>query len=121
VTTADVAPKLGTFGEAAIIYAGRPWFVLPCVPREKPPLTAQGFKDAINLTGLVLTKMDGDSRGGAAISIRSVTLNIPPALAVLEITSLMSTHSSPAAARCSKLRSVVPPPEINTAMGRGKG
>src|SRR5690606_38840164 len=34
---------------------------------------AQGFKSAINLTGLVLTKMDGDSRGGAAISIRSVT------------------------------------------------
>jgi signal recognition particle subunit SRP54 len=34
---------------------------------------AQGFKDAINLTGLIFTKMDGDSRGGAAISIRSVT------------------------------------------------
>ncbi|MCX6059785.1 MAG: signal recognition particle protein [Chloroflexi bacterium] len=34
---------------------------------------AQGFKDSINLTGLILTKMDGDSRGGAAISIRSVT------------------------------------------------
>jgi signal recognition particle subunit SRP54 len=34
---------------------------------------AQGFKEAIDLTGLVLTKMDGDSRGGAAISIRSVT------------------------------------------------
>ncbi|HCB01171.1 MAG TPA: signal recognition particle protein [Anaerolineae bacterium] len=34
---------------------------------------AQGFKEAINLTGLLLTKMDGDSRGGAAISIRSVT------------------------------------------------
>jgi signal recognition particle subunit SRP54 len=34
---------------------------------------AQGFRDAINITGLVLTKMDGDSRGGAAISIRSVT------------------------------------------------
>jgi len=34
---------------------------------------AQGFKEAINLTGIVLTKMDGDSRGGAAISIRSVT------------------------------------------------
>ena len=34
---------------------------------------AQGFRDAINLTGLVMTKMDGDSRGGAAISIRSVT------------------------------------------------
>lgn len=34
---------------------------------------AKGFRDAISLTGLVLTKMDGDSRGGAAISIRSVT------------------------------------------------
>jgi signal recognition particle subunit SRP54 len=34
---------------------------------------AQGFRDNISITGLVLTKMDGDSRGGAAISIRSVT------------------------------------------------
>lgn len=34
---------------------------------------ANGFKEAITLTGLILTKMDGDSRGGAAISIRSVT------------------------------------------------
>jgi signal recognition particle subunit SRP54 len=34
---------------------------------------AQGFRDAISLTGLVMTKMDGDSRGGAAISVRSVT------------------------------------------------
>jgi len=34
---------------------------------------AQGFRAAINISGLVLTKMDGDSRGGAAISIRSVT------------------------------------------------
>jgi signal recognition particle subunit SRP54 len=34
---------------------------------------AEGFRDAICLTGLIMTKMDGDSRGGAAISIRSVT------------------------------------------------
>jgi signal recognition particle subunit SRP54 len=34
---------------------------------------AQGFRDSIPLTGLILTKMDGDARGGAAISIRSVT------------------------------------------------
>jgi len=34
---------------------------------------AEGFRDAVALTGLILTKMDGDSRGGAAISIRSVT------------------------------------------------
>ena len=34
---------------------------------------AKGFREAIPLTGLILTKMDGDARGGAAISIRSVT------------------------------------------------
>ncbi len=34
---------------------------------------AQGFRDAVPLTGLVMTKIDGDARGGAAISIRSVT------------------------------------------------
>ncbi len=34
---------------------------------------AQDFHDRIGLTGLILTKMDGDARGGAALSIRSVT------------------------------------------------
>ena len=34
---------------------------------------AKGFRDVVTLTGLLLTKMDGDARGGAAISIRSVT------------------------------------------------
>jgi signal recognition particle subunit SRP54 len=34
---------------------------------------AQGFRDSVPLTGLILTKIDGDARGGAAISIRSVT------------------------------------------------
>ncbi len=34
---------------------------------------AEGFRDTVTLTGLVMTKMDGDARGGAAISIRSVT------------------------------------------------
>jgi signal recognition particle subunit SRP54 len=34
---------------------------------------AQGFRDVIPLSGLILTKLDGDARGGAAISIRSVT------------------------------------------------
>ena len=34
---------------------------------------ASGFRDSVQLSGLVLTKMDGDARGGAAISIRSVT------------------------------------------------
>lgn len=34
---------------------------------------AGGFGETVPLTGLILTKMDGDARGGAAISIRSVT------------------------------------------------
>ena len=34
---------------------------------------AKGFNEVITLTGMVMTKMDGDARGGAAISIRSVT------------------------------------------------
>jgi signal recognition particle subunit SRP54 len=35
---------------------------------------AQGFHDALGITGVILTKMDGDSRGGAALSIYGVTL-----------------------------------------------
>lgn len=34
---------------------------------------AQGFRQVIPLSGLILTKMDGDARGGAAISIRAVS------------------------------------------------
>jgi signal recognition particle subunit SRP54 len=35
--------------------------------------TAKAFADALPLTGVVLTKLDGDSRGGAALSVRHVT------------------------------------------------
>ncbi len=35
--------------------------------------TAKAFKEALPLTGIVLTKLDGDSRGGAALSVRQVT------------------------------------------------
>ncbi len=34
---------------------------------------AKAFNDALNLTGIVLTKLDGDARGGAALSIKSVS------------------------------------------------
>jgi signal recognition particle subunit SRP54 len=34
---------------------------------------AKAFHDALTLTGLILTKLDGDTRGGAALSIKSVT------------------------------------------------
>jgi signal recognition particle subunit SRP54 len=35
--------------------------------------TARAFNDAVGVTGIVLTRMDGDSRGGAALSMRQVT------------------------------------------------
>ena len=35
--------------------------------------TAKAFNDALGVTGIVLTRMDGDARGGAALSMRSVT------------------------------------------------
>jgi Signal recognition particle GTPase len=34
---------------------------------------AAGFDEQLDITGVVLTKLDGDTRGGAALSIRSVT------------------------------------------------
>lgn len=37
---------------------------------------AEGFNERVGITGLVLTKIDGDARGGAAISMRAVT-NVP--------------------------------------------
>lgn len=36
----------------------------------------EGFNDALNLTGVILTKLDGDTRGGVALSVRHLT-NIP--------------------------------------------
>ncbi|USS86685.1 signal recognition particle protein [Fructilactobacillus cliffordii] len=35
--------------------------------------TAEGFNDDLDITGVVLTKLDGDTRGGAALSIKAVT------------------------------------------------
>ena len=34
---------------------------------------ARGFREALGVTGVILTKMDGDARGGAALSIYGVT------------------------------------------------
>ena len=34
---------------------------------------AQGFHDRLKISGLILTKLDSDARGGAALSVRAVT------------------------------------------------
>src|SRR3990170_9152444 len=35
--------------------------------------TAEAFRDGVGITGVVLSKLDGDARGGAALSVRHVT------------------------------------------------
>lgn len=42
-------------------------------PGKMPWKSPQGFNDQLDVTGVVLTKLDGDTRGGAALSIRAVT------------------------------------------------
>jgi signal recognition particle subunit SRP54 len=48
-------------------------FVVDAMQGQDAVNVAKAFKDALPLTGVVLTKLDGDSRGGAAMSVRQVT------------------------------------------------
>ncbi|HEY2188327.1 MAG TPA: signal recognition particle protein [Caldimonas sp.] len=48
-------------------------FVVDAMQGQDAVNTAKAFKEALPLTGIVLTKMDGDSRGGAALSVRTIT------------------------------------------------
>jgi signal recognition particle subunit SRP54 len=48
-------------------------FVVDAMQGQDAVNTAKAFKDALPLTGVILTKLDGDSRGGAALSVRQVT------------------------------------------------
>ena len=48
-------------------------FVVDSMTGQDAANTAKAFGDALPLTGVILTKADGDSRGGAALSVRQVT------------------------------------------------
>jgi len=48
-------------------------FVVDAMQGQDAVNVAKAFKEALPLTGVVLTKLDGDSRGGAALSVRQVT------------------------------------------------
>ncbi|MEI7569708.1 MAG: signal recognition particle protein [Alcaligenaceae bacterium] len=48
-------------------------FVVDAMQGQDAVNTARAFADALPLTGVVLTKLDGDARGGAALSVRHVT------------------------------------------------
>jgi signal recognition particle subunit SRP54 len=77
----DTAGRLGIDAElmqqaAAIRDAVQPQeilFVLDAMVGQDAVNTAQAFRDGVGFTGVVLTKLDGDARGGAALSVRYVT------------------------------------------------
>jgi signal recognition particle subunit SRP54 len=48
-------------------------FVVDAMTGQDAANTAAAFNDALSLTGIVLTKTDGDARGGAALSVRQIT------------------------------------------------
>ncbi len=77
----DTAGRLGVdeamMREIAALHAAvRPietLFVVDAMQGQDAVNTAKAFRDALPLTGVVLTKLDGDARGGAALSVRHVT------------------------------------------------
>ena len=81
VVIVDTAGRLGIdeelMGQAAAIRdAVQPdevLFVLDAMIGQDAVTTAEAFRDGVGFTGVVLTKLDGDARGGAALSVREVT------------------------------------------------
>lgn len=49
------------------------YFVVDAMTGQDAANTAKAFNDALELTGVILTKADGDARGGAALSVREIT------------------------------------------------
>ncbi|GAA3959291.1 signal recognition particle protein [Gordonia caeni] len=81
VVIIDTAGRLGIdevlMGQAAAIRdATEPdevLFVLDAMIGQDAVSTAQAFAEGVDFTGVVLTKLDGDARGGAALSVREIT------------------------------------------------
>jgi signal recognition particle subunit SRP54 len=48
-------------------------FIVDAMQGQDAVNTARAFRDALPLTGVILTKLDGDARGGAALSVRQIT------------------------------------------------
>ena len=81
VVIVDTAGRLGVdeamMREIADLHAAvhpiETLFVVDAMQGQDAVNTAKAFRDALPLTGVVLTKLDGDARGGAALSVRHVT------------------------------------------------
>ena len=57
----------------ATVHPHETLFVVDSMTGQDAANTARAFDEALSLTGVILTKVDGDSRGGAALSVRSIT------------------------------------------------
>jgi signal recognition particle subunit SRP54 len=81
VVVVDTAGRLGIDAEmmaqaAAIRDAVQPdetLFVVDAMIGQDAVTTAEAFRDGVGFSGVVLTKLDGDARGGAALSVRYIT------------------------------------------------
>jgi signal recognition particle subunit SRP54 len=81
VVVVDTAGRLGIDADmmaqaAAIRDAVQPdetLFVVDAMVGQDAVNTAEAFRDGVGFTGVVLTKLDGDARGGAALSVRHIT------------------------------------------------
>jgi signal recognition particle subunit SRP54 len=81
IVIVDTAGRLGVDAElmrqaADIRDAVQPdetLFVVDAMIGQDAVATAEAFRDGVGFTGVVLTKLDGDARGGAALSVRQVT------------------------------------------------
>jgi signal recognition particle subunit SRP54 len=81
IVVVDTAGRLGVDAElmaqaAAIRDAVSPdeiLFVVDAMIGQDAVATAEAFRDGVGFTGVVLTKLDGDARGGAALSVANVT------------------------------------------------
>lgn len=81
VLIVDTAGRLhideAMMAEASAIHAAidpvETLFVVDAMTGQDAARTAKAFNDALPLTGIVLTKTDGDARGGAALSVRELT------------------------------------------------
>ncbi|MBM7772837.1 signal recognition particle subunit SRP54 [Actinokineospora baliensis] len=81
VVVVDTAGRLGVDEELmrqaadikAAVAADEVLFVVDAMIGQDAVSTAEAFRDGVGFTGVVLTKLDGDARGGAALSVREVT------------------------------------------------
>ena len=81
VVIVDTAGRLGIdeelMGQAASIRDAvdpdEVIFVLDAMIGQDAVTTAEAFREGVGFTGVVLTKLDGDARGGAALSVREIT------------------------------------------------